>query len=81
MIMTRLQAYYTPTSPFIEPGVESTAMADEALDTPSLEANNRSTADPITPSDITLTPRQQRVLRYLARRGMRNARIIKRPTS
>ncbi len=30
-------------------------------------------------STITLTPRQQRVLQYLARRRMRHARIVKRP--
>src|SRR5205807_9015069 len=41
---------------------------------------NRDIADPITPTDIILTPRQQRALRYLARRRMRNARIIKRST-
>src|SRR5205085_4946180 len=46
---------------------------------PALEIN-RDIADPITPPDIFLTPRQQRVLRYLARRRMRNARIIKRST-
>src|ERR1051326_1646762 len=69
-----------PTSLFIEPGVESIATADKALGAPSLETNNMSTADPITSSDITLTPRQQRVLRYLARRRMRNAYIIKRST-
>lgn len=69
-----------PTSLFIEPGVESIAAADKALGAPSLEANDTSTADPITSSDITLTPRQQRVLRYLARRRMRNAHIIKRST-
>src|SRR6266516_3244090 len=44
---------------------------------PALETN-RDIADPITPTEIILTPRQQRVLRYLARRRMRNARIIKR---
>ena len=36
-----------------------------------------SALDPITP-EVHLTPRQQRVLKYLARRRMRNARIIKR---
>jgi hypothetical protein len=46
---------------------------------PALEIN-RDIADPITPTDIILTPRQQRALRYLARRRMRNARIIKRST-
>jgi membrane peptidoglycan carboxypeptidase len=37
----------------------------------------RTTSDPITP-DIQLTTRQQRVLKYLGRRRMRNARISKR---
>ncbi len=37
----------------------------------------RKTGDPITP-DIHLTPRQQRVLAYLARRRMRNPRISRR---
>ena len=38
--------------------------------------------DPLTPKDIKLTARQQRVLHYLARRRMRNARITtRRPTS
>src|SRR5258708_39965450 len=37
----------------------------------------RTTSDPITP-DIQLTPRQQRALKYLGRRRMRNARISKR---
>src|SRR6266581_4005240 len=75
---------------FIEPAVAMVATADEALGAihssptpsgkkPALETN-RNIADPITPTGIILTPRQQRVLRYLARRRMRNARIIKRPT-
>src|SRR2546421_19051 len=79
-----------PTPLFIEPAVALVATADEALDAihsrptpgekkPALEAD-RNIADPITPAGIILTPRQQRVLRYLARRRMRNARIIKRPT-
>src|SRR5438876_7716954 len=46
---------------------------------PALEAKG-DIVDPITPTGIILTPRQRRVLRYLARRRMRNARIIKRPT-
>src|SRR5579859_7997231 len=33
-----------------------------------------------TPPVVELTARQQRVLHYLARRRMRNARIIRRPT-
>ena len=36
--------------------------------------------DPVTPTDVELSPRQQRVLRYLARRRMRNAHISKRTT-
>src|SRR6266571_3518436 len=79
-----------PTPLFIEPAVAMVATADEALGAihssptpsgkkPALETN-RNIADPITPTGIILTPRQQRVLRYLARRRMRNARIIKRPT-
>ena len=77
-----------PTPQFIEPAVAMVATADEALGVihssptpdekkPALETN-RNIADPITPTGIILTPRQQRVLRYLARRRMRNARIIKR---
>ena len=38
------------------------------------------TPDPVTPTDVMLTPRQQRVLHYLARRRMRNAHISKRAT-
>src|SRR3989440_11749019 len=79
-----------PTPQFIEPAVAMVSTADEALGAihssptpgekkPALETN-RNIVDPITPTGIILTPRQQRVLSYLARRRMRNARIIKRPT-
>ena len=49
------------------------------------QSNSSSQLDPVTPlpeeedeQTITLTPRQQRVLRYLARRHMRNIRVVKR---
>ena len=44
------------------------------------ELNNSPATDPTTPTDISLTARQQRVLHYLARRRMRNPRITPRPT-
>ena len=50
-------------------------------ETPSMtDGQNTAQVNPTTPTDSTHTPRQQRVLRYLARRGMRNARITKRQT-
>src|SRR5438874_1595209 len=77
-----------PAPLFTEPAVDTIARADKPLgsihSTPALSREkpaleiNRDIADPITPPDIFLTPRQQRVLRYLARRRMRNARIVKR---
>ena len=42
--------------------------------------DNSPDSDSTTSTDITLTPRQQRVLAYLARRRMRSARITKRQT-
>src|SRR6266571_2156146 len=79
-----------PVPLFAEPTVDTIPTADKwsgtihsnpplSREKPALEIN-RDIADPITPTDIILTPRQQRVLRYLARRRMRNARIIKRST-
>lgn len=38
-------------------------------------------SDALTPETIALTPRQQRVLRYLARRHMRHARVVPRSHS
>src|SRR5207248_3365466 len=50
-------------------------------ETPSMaNEDNNATLDPTTPTDFTLTSRQQRVLNYLARRRMRSARITKRQT-
>ncbi|GAC1349957.1 MAG: hypothetical protein NVSMB27_27950 [Ktedonobacteraceae bacterium] len=52
-------------------------------ETPSTAtADNEPTSDPGTPAptELTLTPRQQRALTYLARRRMRSARITKRQT-
>jgi len=79
-----------PVPLFAEPTVDTIPTADKWSGTihsnPPLSREklaleiNRDIADPITPTDIILTPRQQRVLRYLARRRMRNARIIKRST-
>ena len=79
-----------PLPLFAEPAVDTIPTADKwsgtihssptlSREKPALEID-RDIADPITPTDIILTPRQQRVLRYLARRRMRNARIIKRST-
>src|SRR5437764_15213249 len=79
-----------PTPQFIEPAVTLVATADEALGEihskptpggkkPALETD-RNIADPITPTGIILTPRQQRVWRYLARSPTRNARITNPPT-
>src|SRR2546425_5659165 len=77
-----------PVPLFAEPAVDTIPTADKwsgtihssptlSREKPALEAKG-DIADPITPTEIILTPRQQRVLRYLARRRMRNARIIKR---
>ncbi len=50
-------------------------------ETPSIaDDENYPDSEPTTPADITLTPRQQRALAYLARRRMRSARITKRQT-
>ena len=54
---------------------------DNTPETPSTaNGDNNATLDPTTPTDFTLTSRQQRVLNYLARRRMRSARITKRQT-
>ncbi|HJT55598.1 MAG TPA: PBP1A family penicillin-binding protein, partial [Ktedonobacteraceae bacterium] len=66
--------------------VSSTSETDAIvqLATPStpVPASQLDPATPVTEEEdeqtITLTPRQQRVLRYLARRHMRNIRIVKR---
>jgi len=47
---------------------------------PMANGDNNAALDPVTPTDITLTRQQQRVLNYLARRRMRNAHITKRQT-
>src|SRR5947209_1549234 len=44
------------------------------------DAKSNAILDPDTPAGITLSPRQQRALNYLARRHMRNANIAKRQT-
>ena len=73
-----------PLAPLVAPiqdsAIEESEKATHGDGSPGPTTNPALTPriDPVTPTDVKLTPRQQRVLHYLARRRMRHARITQR---
>ena len=78
-----MSADFSETDSNVSDGIQPVVVQDmvdvSGFPTTPLVASSDSTnlTDPITP-DIQLTPRQQRVLHYLARRRMRNGSITRR---
>ncbi len=71
---------YAASSHIEQPAPIIVADNDDEKMTPAGPHKRHPSDEPTTPN-IQLTPRQQRVFRYLARRRMRHARIVRRSTN